>query len=96
MTVHLSAAGQEAGPTVIIHLISVPVTERGRGLGQRVLDTICETADEEQWTLALTPVGDLGSEVTRLVRWYTAAGFRPSRAVAKQVMVRTPTWRAAT
>ena len=85
--VHLSQVKSDR-PTVIVHLIQVPPTQRGYGMGQRVLELICQTADARGWTLGLSPVSDLGSDLPRLVRWYMDAGFVPSREVAKQTMVR--------
>lgn len=89
VVVHLSAATDEPGPTVIVHLINVPRTQRGYGLGQRVLDLICQTADARGWVLALTPVSDFGSDLPRLTRWYLDAGFRLSSAAA-QKLARNP------
>jgi GNAT superfamily N-acetyltransferase len=85
--VHLSQV-KGTQPTVIVHLIQVPPTQRGYGMGQRVLELICQTADARGWTLGLSPVSDLGSSLPRLVRWYMDAGFVVSTAVPKQTMVR--------
>lgn len=87
VVVYLSVHPNAEDPTVIIHLISVAPTQRGYGLGDRVLGLICQTADAFGWTLALTPVSDFGSDLTRLTRWYMSAGFIPGR-LAKQTMIR--------
>jgi hypothetical protein len=81
VVVHLSRnapTSDEPLTTVVIHLIHVPVTQRGYGLGQRVLDAVCEAADENRWRLTLTPVSDFGSDLTRLTSWYLRSGFTPS------------------
>jgi GNAT superfamily N-acetyltransferase len=85
--VHLS---RTPDGVVFIHLIEVPPTQRGFGLGRRVLDLICQTADALGWTLRLHPSGDFGSDYGRLVRWYAASGFVPGRVRAERDMVRVP------
>lgn len=78
--VHLSMNEKGGGTTVVVHLIHVPVAQRGYGLGQRALDLICDTADQNDWELTLTAVSDFGSELTRLTNWYMRAGFIPTAA----------------
>jgi GNAT superfamily N-acetyltransferase len=75
--------------TIVVHLISVPPTQRGFGMGQRVLDILCAWADHEELTLALSPSGHLGSDQRRLVAWYGKAGFVIGQT-AGQTMRRLP------
>jgi GNAT superfamily N-acetyltransferase len=75
-----------------IKLISVPASQRGHGLGQRVLDLICQTADARGWTLTLIPSGELGSDYRRLVNWYFAAGFAPTDGPQMKRSAREPAY----
>lgn len=86
-TVRLRSRGES---TVVIQLISVPLSQRGYGLGQRVLNILCAWADDAGLTLALSPSSHLGSDLRRLVAWYGRAGFTPSSAVTGQSMRRLP------
>ena len=61
--------------TLFVELIEVPFSQRGYGLGRRVLNLLCQTADAYGWTLRGSPTSDLGSNLDRLLGWYLSAGF---------------------
>lgn len=85
VTVRLKRLGRDI---VIVQLISVPPSQRGLGMGQRVLDILCGWADREGVHLALSPSPHFGSDQRRLVAWYGRHGFTPTRAVPGQTMRR--------
>lgn len=71
------------GKPVIVSLISVPKTERGKGTGGKIMRELLEIADRNGDTVALTPSGDFGGSVTKLKQWYASLGFVFNKGRAK-------------
>ncbi|WP_141990957.1 hypothetical protein [Rhodoglobus vestalii] len=82
--VHIS---RDPDDVPFVHLINVPPTQRGFGLGQRTLDLIRQTADACEWTLRLHPTGELGSDYGRLPElvdhWAAAAAWALRRHLCR-------------
>lgn len=88
------ASGMEN--TLFVELIEVPVSQRGHGLGRRVLDILCQTADAREWVLRGAPSGDLGSDFSRLLAWYRSAGFEVDSGIPDVTMTMARYPRAVT
>lgn len=93
--VHVPGAYVETvGPTenglVGLRLISVDGSVRGNGVGESALSQLCSQADDHGWTVALAATCDLGSDVRRLVRWYSRHGFTLDRAQTAMVPFHVP------
>ena len=84
-----------SGIAVLSKLV-VPQTDRGAGTGSAVMSDIVARADEEGWTLALTPSTDFGgSSLRRLEGFYRRFGFVPNRGRHRdfettEAMIRRP------
>lgn len=71
-----SGDGDEDGnPVMVLSRIELPVLGRGGGVGSEVMQKIIDYADENGYTIALTPSGDFGGNVKRLKEFYGRFGF---------------------
>lgn len=64
----------ESADTVYLDNIVVKVQNRGKGVGQRILDDIIGYADRNGKRVALTPTSEFGTQ-KRLEKWYKKNGF---------------------
>ena len=70
--------------------------EQGRGYGSSFMQDLISVADENQWTLALTPDDSFGAtSVTRLKKFYKGFGFKDNRGhnsdfLTRESMIRRP------
>jgi predicted GNAT family acetyltransferase len=53
----------------------VPYTMRGQGVGSSFMNDLTNIADENGWTITLTPSSSYGGNVTRLKQFYKGFGF---------------------
>jgi predicted GNAT family acetyltransferase len=53
----------------------VPYTMRGQGVGSSFMNDLTKIADENGWTITLTPSSSYGGNVTRLKQFYKGFGF---------------------
>jgi predicted GNAT family acetyltransferase len=53
----------------------VPYTMRGQGVGSSFMNDLIKIADENGWTITLTPSSSYGGNVTRLKQFYKGFGF---------------------
>ena len=65
----------EHGKEVILDLIRVQEEKRGKGYGKWFMRELCRLADETRKEIKLTPSNELGSDLTRLIRFYQSFGF---------------------
>lgn len=74
--------------TVILKSIWVTPAARGRGVGTRILEEVCEALDYYglRCRLRVVPTGQMDAEALR--HWYESFGFK--RVGTKNKMVRRP------
>jgi len=66
----------ESEDAIVIYKIIVSKSERGKGLGSKVMQDICDYADAVGKRVELSPSKDFGaSSVTRLKKFYKQFGF---------------------
>lgn len=53
----------------------VPYTMRGQGVGSSFMEDLIKIADDNGWTITLTPSSSYGGNVTRLKQFYKGFGF---------------------
>jgi predicted GNAT family acetyltransferase len=53
----------------------VPYTMRGQGVGSSFMNDLTKIADDNGWTITLTPSSSYGGNVTRLKSFYKGFGF---------------------
>jgi predicted GNAT family acetyltransferase len=53
----------------------VPYTMRGQGVGSSFMEDLIKIADDNGWTITLTPSSSYGGNVTRLKSFYKGFGF---------------------
>ena len=76
---------------VIVNCIVVPEAERGNGMGARVMRSIFEEADKEEWNITLTPSDAYEGEVPRLYEFYKRLGFNENTSgIGKESLIRYP------
>ncbi len=79
-----------------VTLSKVVVADKGNGNGTRFMSDLTKIADENGWTLVLTPDKSFGaSSVARLKKFYKRFGFKDNKGRntdfnTKESMVRTP------
>lgn len=83
------------GAFVTLNLIKIPESEKGVGLGTKLMGELVKAADKNGWNLALSPSGDFGSSKVRLEVFYRRFGFRPNKGrtrdfATQETMVRYP------
>lgn len=65
----------EYGKEILLELLRVQEDKRGKGYATWFLTELCRLADETLKVIRLTPSGELGSEVSRLIRLYERFDF---------------------
>ena len=63
---------------VDLQVLEVPAERRGRGLGTRFMEDICEEADRQGVVIGTCPEGRTAEYTARLVAWYKRLGFTPN------------------
>ncbi|MFD3841491.1 GNAT family N-acetyltransferase [Streptomyces sp. NPDC058642] len=73
--------GLDPGPYLVLFWIILPTSERGNGIGTRVMERITTEADLRGVPVALSPSGNFGGDPDRLHAFYRRLGFitNPSR-----------------
>jgi GNAT superfamily N-acetyltransferase len=61
---------------IILSKIVIEKKKRSDGVGTKVMNTICDFADENNLRIALTPSSDFGGSKIRLVGFYRNFGFK--------------------
>lgn len=61
--------------TISFDFLGVPGEMAGRGLGDKAFAAVCDVADRAQVTVILSADPGFGSDLRRLVRWYSRHGF---------------------
>lgn len=76
---------------VNLNHIAIPKNQRNQGVGSAVMRKLTEAADQNSWTVALTPSDLFGSNVRRLEVFYRQFGFVISRDKSTtETMIRYP------
>lgn len=101
--VRIDVFGTTIGSDRLLNLgmLAVPLEERGRGVGSRVMRAITEYADQHEAIVALTPddPGEPTSDLARrryrarLVRWYKGFGFVENKGRRKDFRFRESMYR---
>jgi GNAT superfamily N-acetyltransferase len=87
--------GLDPGPYLVLFWILVPESERGNGLGTRVMKHITAAADLHGVPVALSPSGNFGGAPDRLHAFYRRRGFitnasRGEIGSSRESMIRAP------
>lgn len=61
--------------TLILHLIYIPLSSRGRGYGGKIMQELTSYCDRQNLLLKLTPVDEYGISVEKLRQFYAGHGF---------------------
>lgn len=79
------AAARTVGPVIVnitaaersisFDFLGVPAAMAGQGLGDKAFAAVCAVADRAQVTVVLSADPGFGSDLRRLVRWYSRHGF---------------------
>lgn len=86
--VKIDVSESRSRPTLTLSRIVVPETQRGAGLGSRVMGDLIRYADESGKTIALSPSTDFGgSSVARLKAFYKQFGFVENKGKLKDYEV---------
>jgi predicted GNAT family acetyltransferase len=64
--------------TVYLTGFIVPVLERGKGIGRAFMEDLNDIADQNGYTITLTPSDSYGGNVNRLKQFYSSVGFVPN------------------
>lgn len=77
--------------SVELSKILIPKDRRNQGIGQLVMNKLCEFLDEHSFRMTLTPSGDFGGIKSRLKLFYKKFGFVPYKGFEfKNTMIRFP------
>lgn len=60
----------------VLDIIYVPISQRNKGIGRKIMENVCSLADEYGITLNLTVSDIFGSDVKNLVKFYNSFNFR--------------------
>lgn len=60
----------------VLDIIYVPIPQRNKGIGRKIMENVCSLADEYGITLNLTVSDIFGSDVKNLVKFYNSFNFR--------------------
>ena len=81
--------GDSYEPNIVkIDSIYVPEERRNEGVGSKVMQELCDWADQHNIILSLTASGDFGGSVTKLKRFYPRFGFVPNKGRNKDFRTR--------
>lgn len=76
---------------LVISSIIIPKEKRNQGIGTKVMEEICNYADEHNLNIILTPSSDFGGSKKRLINFYKYFGFvRNKDYKYKELMIRKP------
>lgn len=53
----------------------IPKKERGKGIGDKVMNELLSFADKHNYIISLHPTSDYGGKVSRLEKFYKRYGF---------------------
>ncbi|MEU1314846.1 GNAT family N-acetyltransferase [Streptomyces tibetensis] len=67
--------GLDRGPYLVLFWILIPDSERGKGLGTRVMEHIIAVADLRGVPMTLSPSDTFGGNLDRLHEFYRRLGF---------------------
>ncbi|MFF4260334.1 GNAT family N-acetyltransferase [Streptomyces sp. NPDC001663] len=92
--------GLDSCPYLVLFWIVLPESERGNGIGTRVMEHITAVADLHGVPVALSPSGNFGGDPDRLHAFYQRFGFvtnasRGEIGSSRERMVRAPRGPAA-
>ncbi|WP_262505804.1 GNAT family N-acetyltransferase [Streptomyces sp. TRM68367] len=92
--------GIDHGPYLVLFSILLPESERGNGLGTRVMEHITAAADLRGVPMTLSPSDTFGGDMVRLYAFYRRLGFitntrRGEVGAPRESMVRVPLSSAA-
>ncbi|WP_371591236.1 GNAT family N-acetyltransferase [Streptomyces sp. NBC_00470] len=92
--------GVDRGPFLVLFWVLLPETERGNGVGTRVMADITAAADLRGVPVTLSPSARFGGDLDRLQGFYERLGFitntsRGQMGAARESMVRVPRTRTA-
>lgn len=87
--------GIDPGPYLVLFWVLLPQSQRGNGLGTRVMEHITTAADLRGVPMTLSPSDTFGGDLKRLHTFYRRLGFitntrRGELGAARESMVRTP------
>ncbi|WP_374228847.1 GNAT family N-acetyltransferase [Streptomyces sp. ET3-23] len=93
--------GIDRGPYLVVFWILLPESERGNGLGTRVMEHVTAAADLRGVSITLSPSDTFGADLDRLHEFYRRLGFiantrRGEIGAPRESMVRAPRDPAAT
>jgi GNAT superfamily N-acetyltransferase len=79
----------------VLFWVLLPESDRGKGLGTRVMKDLIAAADARDLPITLSPSGTFGGDLDRLHAFYQRLGFVPNTSrgeigSARESMVRTP------
>lgn len=77
VNVSSSLSGTDSAGRPIFHLskIEVPEALRGAGRASAFMEELATVADQNGWTIALSPSSDFGASESKLRAWYKRLGF---------------------
>lgn len=76
---------------LVISSIIVPKEKRNQGIGTKVMEEICDYADEHNLNILLTPSSDFGGSKRRLINFYKYFGFVKNKDYKyRELMIRKP------
>ena len=71
-----------------LHKISVPDEYKNKGIGTKIMQTICDFCDKEKLVCMLEPTSVFGSNLERLIHFYNRFGFIFSNKSENDEMIR--------
>lgn len=82
----------QAIQVLVIHGVHVPESQQGRGEGKRIMQQVCEVADQHNmWMmLEVSPFGEKSMSVSQLQQFYESFGFVTISGGSRPVMMRGP------
>lgn len=81
----------KSSDVIILSKIVLDKKNRGMGIGSKIMEEICNFADEHKLRIALTPSSDFGGSKTRLVKFYKQFDFKNYKGYEfRESMVRLP------
>ncbi|MFI9060143.1 hypothetical protein ACIGXQ_37440 [Streptomyces anulatus] len=87
--------GIDRGPYLVLFWVLLPESDRGKGLGTRVVKDLIAAADARDVPITLSPSNTFGGDLDRLHAFYRRLGFVPNTkrgeiGSPRESMVRTP------
>ncbi len=76
---------------IILSKIVIIKQDRSQGIGSKIMEKICDFADENNLRIGLTPSSDFGGSKSRLIKFYKNFGFKNYKGYEfRESMVREP------